>query len=101
MGHVSSLYIRGFPSKAYKATILCLSQSYAYRSIYIYILCTILRQLNFVTMSSNTNEPSLLSGHAQYAKGYVSETVGNVTGSTEWKESGKRDAQSGLEEMKV
>lgn len=52
-------------------------------------------------MSSNTNEPSLLSGHAQYAKGYVSESIGNMTGSAEWKESGERDSQSGLEEMKV
>jgi hypothetical protein len=56
------------------------------------------------TPSTNTNattEPSMLSGHAQYAKGYVAETIGNVTGSKDWQESGKKDAQAGIEEMKV
>jgi len=43
----------------------------------------------------------MLSGHAQYAKGYAEETIGNVTGSKEWQESGKKDAQAGIEEMKV
>jgi len=43
----------------------------------------------------------MLSGHAQYAKGYVEETVGNVTGSKDWQESGKKDSQSGIEEMKA
>jgi hypothetical protein len=28
-------------------------------------------------------------------------TVGNVTGSKEWQESGKKDAQEGINEMKV
>lgn len=63
----------------------------------------------------------MVGGHAQYAKGYVEETskcspitktsllnipinmklVGNVTGSKEWQESGKKDAQEGINEMKV
>jgi len=51
-------------------------------------------------MSSNNN-PSIVSGHAQYAKGYAEETIGNVTGSKEWQESGKKDTQAGIDEMKV
>lgn len=63
----------------------------------------------------------MVGSHAQYAKGYVEETsertshkyrsktwdetdievVGNVTGSKEWQESGKKDAQEGIDEMKV
>ncbi|PMD35761.1 hypothetical protein L207DRAFT_636967 [Hyaloscypha variabilis F] len=49
----------------------------------------------------NANTPSMLGGHAQYAKGYVEETIGNVTGSKEWQESGKQDAQEGINEMKA
>jgi len=51
-------------------------------------------------MPSN-NQPSMVSGHAQYAKGYVEETIGNVTGSKEWQESGKKDTEAGIGEMKV
>ena len=43
----------------------------------------------------------MLGGHAQFAKGYVEETIGNVTGSKEWQDSGKNDAKAGIEEMKV
>lgn len=53
-------------------------------------------------MASNTNtNPSMISGHATYAKGYAEETIGNVTGSKEWQESGKKDSQAGIDEMKV
>jgi uncharacterized protein YjbJ (UPF0337 family) len=52
-------------------------------------------------MSSDNSNPSMLSGHAQYAKGYVEETIGNVTGSKEWQEGGKSDTQAGIDEMKV
>jgi len=52
-------------------------------------------------MSSDETPASMLSGHAQYAKGYVVETIGNVTGSKEWQESGKSDAQAGIDEMKT
>lgn len=51
--------------------------------------------------TTNTNSASMLGGHAQFAKGYVEETIGNVTGSKEWQESGKNDAKAGVEEMKV
>jgi uncharacterized protein YjbJ (UPF0337 family) len=53
-------------------------------------------------MSSSTEQlASLLNGHAQYAKGYVEETIGNVTGSEDWKQSGKIHAAEGVDEMKV
>ena len=51
--------------------------------------------------SNNSNDPSMISGHAQYAKGYAEETIGNVTGSKEWQDSGKKDTQAGIDEMKV
>lgn len=43
----------------------------------------------------------MIGGHAQYAKGYVEETVGKAIGSKDWEESGKKDSASGIEEMKV
>ncbi|KAI9741508.1 MAG: hypothetical protein M1818_004314 [Claussenomyces sp. TS43310] len=43
---------------------------------------------------------SMLGGHASYAKGYVEETIGNLTGSKDWQASGKEDAKAGIEEMK-
>jgi uncharacterized protein YjbJ (UPF0337 family) len=59
-------------------------------------------------MSSNTetphptsNGPSMIGGHAQYAKGYVESTIGNVTGNADWKESGEKDMQGGIGEMRV
>ncbi|CZT11171.1 uncharacterized protein RCO7_09906 [Rhynchosporium graminicola] len=51
--------------------------------------------------NNDSNAPSIISGHAQYAKGYVEETIGNVTGSKEWQESGKKDAEAGIGEMKA
>lgn len=52
--------------------------------------------------SSNDQKPaSMLGGHAQYAKGYVAETVGNMMGSKEWQESGQKTAKAGIDEMRV
>jgi uncharacterized protein YjbJ (UPF0337 family) len=60
------------------------------------------KYLYTANMSSNSQQPaSLVGGHAQYAKGYVEETIGNVTGSKEWQDSGKEDAQAGVDQMKV
>jgi uncharacterized protein YjbJ (UPF0337 family) len=50
---------------------------------------------------STGKDASMLNGHAQFAKGYVEETIGNVTGSKDWQESGKADSKAGIEEMKV
>ncbi|KAM3069374.1 hypothetical protein ACMFMG_005478 [Clarireedia jacksonii] len=53
-------------------------------------------------MSSNSEQqPSMLAGHAQYAKGYVAETIGSVTGSKEWIDSGKKDEEAGIATMKA
>jgi uncharacterized protein YjbJ (UPF0337 family) len=43
----------------------------------------------------------MLKGHAQYAKGYVEETFGSMTGSKECQESGKNDTKAGIDEIKV
>lgn len=51
--------------------------------------------------TSSTPAASMVSGHMQYAKGYAEETIGNVTGSQEWQESGKEDSKSGIDEMRV
>merc|ERR1711964_240098 len=51
--------------------------------------------------NSNNNQASMIGGHAQYAKGYVEESIGNLTGSKEWQESGKKDAEAGIGEMKA
>ena len=56
---------------------------------------------NMTSNESPDQQASMLAGHAQYAKGYAEETIGNVTGSKEWQESGKKDAQEGIKEMKV
>ena len=56
---------------------------------------------NAQTPNSTSNEPSMISGHATYAKGYVESTIGNVTGNADWKESGEKDMQGGIGEMKV
>ncbi|KAH7355329.1 hypothetical protein BKA65DRAFT_425492 [Rhexocercosporidium sp. MPI-PUGE-AT-0058] len=52
-------------------------------------------------INSNDKQASMIGGHAQYAKGYVEETVGNLIGSKEWQESGKTDAEAGIGEMKA
>ncbi|PQE10153.1 csbD-like domain-containing protein [Rutstroemia sp. NJR-2017a WRK4] len=49
----------------------------------------------------NSEQPSMLAGHAQYVKGYVAETIGSVTGSKEWTESGKQNEQAGIATMKA
>jgi uncharacterized protein YjbJ (UPF0337 family) len=59
-------------------------------------------QHNKMPISSTTPTPaSMTGGHAQYVKGYVNEMVGNVTGSENWKESGKMDQNNGIREMRV
>lgn len=50
---------------------------------------------------NNTSNPSLLGGHIQYAKGAVEETIGNITGSQPWKDSGIHDKQEAVEKMRA
>ena len=50
---------------------------------------------------SDNNNASLIGGHAQYAKGAVEETIGNITGSQAWKDSGVNDKQEAAEKMRA
>ncbi|CAF1080061.1 unnamed protein product [Rotaria sp. Silwood1] len=50
---------------------------------------------------ADNNNASLLGGHAQYVKGAVEETIGNVTGSQAWKDSGAHDKQEATEKMRT
>ncbi|KAI1167954.1 hypothetical protein F5B18DRAFT_599531 [Nemania serpens] len=53
-------------------------------------------------MSSNeNNQPSLLSGHAEYVKGATEATIGNVTGSHAWKSSGEQAKAHAVDTMKA
>ncbi|UJR23374.1 hypothetical protein I4U23_026383 [Adineta vaga] len=50
---------------------------------------------------ADNNNASLIGGHAQYAKGVVEETIGNITGSQAWTESGVHDKQEAVDKMKA
>lgn len=50
---------------------------------------------------ADNNNPSLIGGHVQYAKGAIEESIGNVTGSQAWKDSGAHDKQEAVEKMRV
>ncbi|KAI1432322.1 hypothetical protein GGR50DRAFT_617375 [Xylaria sp. CBS 124048] len=56
-------------------------------------------------MSSNNNndnnQPSLLSGHAEYVKGATESTIGSVTGSEAWKSSGEQAKAHAVDTMKA
>jgi uncharacterized protein YjbJ (UPF0337 family) len=63
--------------------------------------CKPINTYRAVMSSSPQRSASIVGGHAQFAKGYVYETIGNITGAESWKESGKRNILQGSEEMKV
>jgi uncharacterized protein YjbJ (UPF0337 family) len=50
---------------------------------------------------TDNNNASLIGGHAQYVKGAVEETIGNVTGSQTWKDSGAHDKQEAVDKMRA
>ncbi|KAI9753124.1 MAG: hypothetical protein M1835_001026, partial [Candelina submexicana] len=60
-------------------------------------------------MSSSTNnstsdqqqQPGLISGHAQLAKGAIVGAVGSLTGSEAWTSSGQESKEAGISEMKA
>ncbi|KAL1586905.1 hypothetical protein WHR41_04158 [Cladosporium halotolerans] len=54
-------------------------------------------------MSSNdqSQNPSLVSGHAQYVKGAAESAIGAATGSPAWNDSAATDKQSGIDAMKA
>jgi hypothetical protein len=46
-------------------------------------------------------EPSMLSGHAQYVKGAVEQTLGSMIGSEAMKKAGSEAKEAGVTEMKA
>ncbi|CAF3107033.1 unnamed protein product [Rotaria sp. Silwood2] len=50
---------------------------------------------------TDNNNASFLGGHAQYVKGAVEETIGSITGSQAWKDSGAHDKQEATEKMRA
>ncbi|KAI2630564.1 Wd tetratricopeptide repeat domain-containing protein [Xylaria nigripes] len=51
--------------------------------------------------NNNNNQPSLLSGHAEYVKGATEATIGSVTGSEAWKNSGEQAKARAIDTMKA
>lgn len=52
------------------------------------------------TSSDMTGEPNKLNAQANSAKGTAEQTIGDLTGSTSWKSSGKEDQAKGQAEYK-
>ncbi|GAO51914.1 hypothetical protein SAICODRAFT_29374 [Saitoella complicata NRRL Y-17804] len=50
---------------------------------------------------SDSTSPSLIHGHAQYAKGAFEETIGSVTGAKSWTDAGSHDKSAAISEMKA
>ncbi|KAI9709403.1 MAG: hypothetical protein M1812_007680 [Candelaria pacifica] len=46
-------------------------------------------------------QPGLISGHAQLAKGVIVSTLGTATNSPAWKTSGEESREAGISEMKA
>ncbi|OAR00609.1 hypothetical protein LLEC1_07654 [Akanthomyces lecanii] len=49
--------------------------------------------------TNQSQQPSLVAGHAQYVKGQAETIIGNVTGSEPWKASGEQDKAAGQATM--
>ncbi|PHH65083.1 hypothetical protein CDD81_3481 [Ophiocordyceps australis] len=49
--------------------------------------------------TNNSEQPGLVAGHVQYAKGAAETVIGDVTGSEAWKTSGQQDKAAGLSTM--
>ncbi|KAK5996771.1 hypothetical protein PT974_02113 [Cladobotryum mycophilum] len=50
--------------------------------------------------SNNGQQPGLIGGHVQYAKGAAESTIGAVTGSQAWTASGEQDKAAAQAAMK-
>ncbi|KAI1826151.1 Wd tetratricopeptide repeat domain-containing protein [Xylaria intraflava] len=54
-----------------------------------------------MSSDDNNDQPSLISGHAEYVKGATETTIGNVTGSEAWKSSGELAKAHAVNTMKA
>ncbi|KAI1854580.1 hypothetical protein JX265_007550 [Neoarthrinium moseri] len=54
-----------------------------------------------MSQNSNTQQPSLVGGHAEYVKGAAQATIGDLTGSHAWKSSGEQAKAHGADVMKA
>ena len=52
------------------------------------------------TTSLTRSSAGIAAGHAKYAQGAASETIGNVTGSAEWQQSGADTKAAATEEIR-
>ncbi|PHH68042.1 hypothetical protein CDD82_892 [Ophiocordyceps australis] len=50
-------------------------------------------------MSNNTEQPGLIAGHVQYAKGAAETAIGDISGSEAWKTSGEHDKNAAISAM--
>ncbi|KAF8537828.1 hypothetical protein BDD12DRAFT_981908 [Trichophaea hybrida] len=53
------------------------------------------------TNTSTGRRPSQVHGHAEYAKGVVNETIGQMANSPSWQASGIEDKAAGIAEMRA
>lgn len=51
--------------------------------------------------NNSNQQPSLVGGHAEYAKGAAESTIGSVTGSQAWTSSGEQAKAHAVDTMKA
>ncbi|KAF1814289.1 hypothetical protein P152DRAFT_374446, partial [Eremomyces bilateralis CBS 781.70] len=51
-------------------------------------------------MSEPNRNPSLVTSHAQYARGMAEATIGQLSGSEAWKATGAQDKVTAMDHMK-
>ncbi|KAI1772371.1 hypothetical protein F4818DRAFT_425726, partial [Hypoxylon cercidicola] len=54
-----------------------------------------------MSSGNNSQQPSLISGHAEWIKGATESTIGSVTGSQAWTTSGEQAKAHAVDSMKA
>ncbi|KAI0180963.1 hypothetical protein GGR52DRAFT_13072 [Hypoxylon sp. FL1284] len=54
-----------------------------------------------MSSGNNSQQPSLVGGHAEYVKGAAESTIGSVTGSQAWSSSGEQAKAHAVDTMKA
>ncbi|KAI1340513.1 hypothetical protein F5Y15DRAFT_41713 [Xylariaceae sp. FL0016] len=54
-----------------------------------------------MSSGNNSQQPSLVGGHAEYVKGAAEATIGSVTGSHAWTSSGEQAKAHAVDTMKA